>query len=272
MNDFDRVFRGRRLSATRTVFSNGPAGIITGLIVLAALAGWIIWQGTGVYRDFLIRQNPFEVHNADLRNATCNTWLVLNMCSADVSYTFLGESHAKSIHIAFVDFSSSGYSTGVVVSRTRPELATLSLGLDMFWSRVIVFAAVAVLILWGALSSLMSGRRALAANAAARAGGTASLAFVEIRNSQRVRGGDVYTYAEAGGTGPAMTTRFGRGEEAYTVADGSGQVMGLALKLDNVATPVMLDDQLTRFDFSETERAAIRAAFSSGGEPELEEG
>ena len=111
-----------------------------------------IWQGPGLWRDWQISQNPLTMPTGDLLDGECGTRRGLTDCEARLVYDCGGRSYDTHVSLAVLDFSSGDYEVELVISRDRPELATVSLGLDMLWNRLAVFAVFMLFFVGGPLA------------------------------------------------------------------------------------------------------------------------
>jgi hypothetical protein len=146
----------RSLAVSKRPFSM-PAAFAFTVVVLTALAvGLAWWQGPGLWRDWQINQDPLTVKEWDLVGGECSSRRGLTDCEADIVYSFKGQNYEKHISLAFLDFSSNDYMVEVVISRDDPELATLSLGLDMLWNRLAVFAVFMLLFAGGSIGTVIT--------------------------------------------------------------------------------------------------------------------
>ena len=239
-----------------------PAAFLFTVVVLSAMAiGLVIWQGPGLWRDWQINQDPLTLEDWDLRDGECSSRRGLTDCEADITYSFEGQSYEKHISLAFLDFSSDDYMVDVVISRDDPELATLSLGLDMLWNRLIVFAVFMLLFGGGAIGMIINALRAVGANRAAATPGRLTLVPVDI---VEVKNGVVSYVDHLRGRSKRTTrTRFAKGQEPLIGLDEAGKPVGVAVKLDHVAIPVLLDRNLERVELTDIERDQALAAFDA---------
>ncbi|HWV22036.1 MAG TPA: hypothetical protein VN036_13495 [Devosia sp.] len=241
-----------------------PAAFLFSIVVLSAMAiGLAIWQGPGLWRDWQINQDPLTLQDWDLRDGECSSRRGLTDCEADITYSFEGQSYEKHISLAFLDFSSDDYMVDVVISRDDPELATLSLGLDMLWNRLAMFAVFMLLFAGGAIGMVVNGLRAMAANRAAATPGRLTLVPVEIAEMKKVRGGMAVSYIDQlrGRSKRTTRTHFAKGQAPLIGLDETGKQVGVAVKLDHVASPILLDGKLERVQLTDIERQAALAAF-----------
>lgn len=241
-----------------------PAGFLFTVVLLSALAiGLVIWQGPGLWRDWQINQDPQTLEDWDLRDGECSSRRGLTDCEADITYSFKGKTYEKHISLAFLDFSSGDYLVDVVIARGNPDLATLSLGLDMLWNRLIVFGVVMLLCVGGTLGMIVNALGTLAGNRAAATPGRLTLVPVDIAEVKNSAGRAMVSYVDhlKGRANRTTRTHFAKGQEPLIGLDEAGKPVGLAVKLDHVAIPVLLDSNLERLEIADSERQAALAAF-----------
>ena len=120
-----------------------PAGTLIGAIVIGALLLFMgYWQLPALIQDTQIRQNPLVVYDSDVRNGECTSRQAIFVdCSADLVYSYNGVHYEKSVSLFFIDFHTGSYDVDVVISRDKPELATISIALDKYWNRVLLLGA-----------------------------------------------------------------------------------------------------------------------------------
>lgn len=255
----------RSLAVSQRPFSM-PAAFAFTVIILSALAiGIVWWQGPGLWRDWQINQDPLTLEDWGLRDGECNSRRGLTDCEADITYSFEGQTYEKHISLAFLDFSSDDYMVDVVISRDDPELATLSLGLDMLWNRLAVFAVFLLLFAGGAIATVVTALKTTGANRAAATPGRLTLVPVDIAEIKTATGGSIVTYVDhlKGRSKRTTRTHFAKGQEPLTGVDETGKPVGVAVKLDHVAIPVLLDRNLARVEMTDLERQAALAAFDA---------
>lgn len=255
----------RAIAVSRSPFS-ATRGFAVGAVVLIALTVFLgFWQGPGLWRDWQINQNPQMLPNGDI-DGDCRMNRGITTCDAHLTYSYNGEDYVHDVSLAFLDFSSDDYAVDVVISRGNPDLATISLGLEMLWNRLAVFAVLIVLIGGAALGTLMAGLNAWRNNRDATTAGNLTLVPVEISDMRSDRGAVFVTYLDRL-KGPKSKrvshTKFGKGQDALLATDDKGATVGVAVKLEHVAVPVLLDSKLERLDLSEAERRAALDAFSA---------
>ncbi|MBN9331861.1 hypothetical protein [Devosia sp.] len=255
----------RSLAVSKRPFSM-PAAFAFTVVVLTALAvGLAWWQGPGLWRDWQINQDPLTVKEWDLVGGECSSRRGLTDCEADIVYSFKGQNYEKHISLAFLDFSSNDYMVEVVISRDDPELATLSLGLDMLWNRLAVFAVFMLLFAGGSIGTVITALKMVGANRAAATPGRMTLVPVDIVEVKKVTGGTAVSYVDhlKGRSKRTTRTHFVKGQEPLIGLDETGKPVGFAVKLENVAIPVLLDRNLERVELTDVERNAALAAFEA---------
>lgn len=242
-----------------------PAAMLFTLVILTAMAiGLAIWQGPGLWRDLQISQNPMTLPNGQVLDGECNTRRGLTDCEAQLVYDYDGKSYDTHVSLAFLDFSSGDYEVDVVISRGKPELATLSLGLDMLWNRLAVFAVFMLVFVGGVVAVLWGAWQAGRANRAASTPGRLSVVPVEIAGVDNKRGAGFVSYfsTENGKRkGHVVRTRFPAGQAPLMGLDAKGKAFGVAVKSEHVSLPVLLDGGLERLELSEAERQLALSTF-----------
>lgn len=242
-----------------------PAGFLFTIVILGALfAFFAVWQGPGLWRDVQISQNPQVLHNGRVLDGECTTRRGLTDCDARLVYDYDGRSYEKFVSLAFLDFSGGDYDVEVVISRDDPELATITLGLDMLWNRLAVLAVFSLIFVGGVIAMVVQGLHAWRTNRAAAPPQRLSVVAVELAELRQAGGGRYASYVDHP-KGPKsrriMRSRLGRGEEPLMAVDENGAVVAVAVKGEHVALPILLDEGLQRLDLSAAEREEALAAF-----------
>ncbi len=244
---------------------SAPASMLFTIVVLTALAiGLAIWQGPGLWRDLQINQDPVTLPRGEVLDGECSTRRGLTDCEARLVYDYGGQSYDTHVSLAFVDFSSGDYEVDIVVSRDKPELATLSLGLDMLWNRLAVFGAFMLLFVGGPLAMIWGAWKAARANRAATTPGRLTVVPVDVAGVDKGRGAGFVSYfavKDGKRKGHVIRTRFPAGQEPLMAVDERGKVFGVAVQSEHVAMPVLLDRELGRLELAEPERQLALAAF-----------
>ncbi|KFL25877.1 hypothetical protein JP74_16650 [Devosia sp. 17-2-E-8] len=239
-----------------------PRGMLVSLLVMAALAvALILWQGPGLWRDVQINQHPVTLRMGDVRDGECTTRRGITDCKARLVYSYNGVDYDTYTEMAFVDFSSKDYDVQVVISGDKPELATLSLGLEMLWNRLAVFAVFVLIFIGGILAMLFQTFRSMQGNAALR---TPARITELVPVAITAHHGQHFSYR---GVGPAKQDKktaqavLDKGQEPLMAVDDKGEVRGVAARFENVALPVLLDANLERLDLTDAERITALDAF-----------
>lgn len=253
----------RALSVTKKPFAV-PASIVFSLVIFLGLAGALAWwQGPGLWRDWQIHQNPATLENWDLIHGECNSRRGFTDCEADVRYVHKGQSYEKHISLAFFDLNTGDYDVELVIERNNPELATLSLGLDMIWNRLIVFSIFMLIFVGGSLSIIIGAFQALGGNRGAKDPSRLTVVPVDIVQVNSVRGAPLvaYNYAISEKKKRQTRTKFAKGQDPLIGLDENGNPVGIAVKLDNLKLPVLLDTELKRIEMTDSERETALAAY-----------
>lgn len=265
---FQKSFPTRPLKATRKVFSGTRTHFIGTAFMFAFAVAFLIWQGPGIVRDVIINQDPVTLEDYSVSNGSCKTWRgILTSCEADAAYDIKGGSYRHHISLAFLDFSSGDHDVDVVVSRRDVSMATLSLGLEQLWNRILVTGGFAVMFLAVGLWTLLKALGISRDNRIAFNGGMVVPVALDVSKVDKVIGGQIFHYKEAGPEKdkPEYTARLTQDEQAVYLgqnAEGVSQILGA--RMQGLKAPIVMDDTLTRLDFSETERRRIIDAASQG--------
>jgi hypothetical protein len=262
MSSIDLVLPNRSLQIAPRPFAL-PAAFLFTVIILTVLFGFFAWwQGPGLWRDWQINQNPQHLPNGQVLDGECSTRRGLTDCDARLVYDYNGKRYETQVSLAFVDFSSSDYEVDVVISRDKPELATISLGLDMLWNRLIVLAAFLLLFGGGAIAMVVGALKAGAGNRALATPGRLTVVPVEVTDLRN--GHASYVDHLKGPRARRLTrTRLGRGQEPLMAVDSEGKVVGVAVVSEHCDVPVLLDRGLERIELTEQERDAVYAALDA---------
>lgn len=242
-----------------------PRGFFWFVPVIMVLAGFIIWwQGPGLWRDYQISLNPVVLEDGDIRNGKCTTRKgVMTECEAKLSYKYQGRAYETETHFLFVDIHSGSYLTELVISADRPELATLTLGLEKLWNRAICFAVL------GGLMVLLSGAMVFLAirvwRVRGQIGRPAEVTLIPVAVTAAKKSGKRLFVTYVDKLAPGMTKRtaytlFGRDEEPLLLTDPQGNLVGAAVRHGKTALPVMIDAGLQRIDLTAEERETALAS------------
>ncbi|WP_222402315.1 hypothetical protein [Rhizobium leguminosarum] len=260
------VLPSRPLSLARNVISTPSAYFWSTPIILALAVFLFVSEAPGVIRDFQISQNPLTLENGDVQNGRCTTRkAVLTDCEARLVYSYGGRDYDTEVEVMFVDFHTGDYETGLVISADHPELATMSLGLDMLWNRIITLTVFALLFGGMSLGMIFLAIRIWWVKGQLLRPAMLTPVPVEITAFDRKRGVLSITYNDKiadDKTGRSAYTRMKNGEEPLIVGEANGKAIGLAVRHGNTALPVLLDDRLQRVELADNERTAALAPFA----------
>lgn len=237
------------------------------IVILSAMAiGLGIWQGPGLWRDWQISQNPLTMATGEILDGECSTRRGLTDCEARLVYDYGGQTYDTHVSLAFLDFSSGDYEVELVISRDKPELATVSLGLDMLWNRLAVFAVFMLIFVGGPLAMVLGAIRASRANRAAGTPGRLTVVPVDVAGIDNKRGGQFAGYfvlRDGKRKGSITRTHFPAGQRPLMAVDDAGKIVGVAVQSEHIAMPVLLDSGLERLDLSDAERQLALASFEA---------
>ncbi len=253
----------RALMLARGVISTPKASYFSLPILIALTVFMAVSETPGILRDWTINQNPVRLDDGDISNGKCSTRKgFFTNCSAHLKYVYKGQSYEKDIEIMFVDAHAGDYETDLVISGDHPELATLSLGIEKLWNRIITLAAFVALLGGACIAMVFQILRIWRARAQLRHPAQLVPVPVEITAFDRRRKRLTVTYADkiAGRkTGRVAHTRFEPGQEPLLVGEKDGKTVALAVWHGSTALPVLLDERLERIDMTAGERATILA-------------
>ncbi|CDN52277.1 hypothetical protein [Neorhizobium galegae] len=259
------ILPNRPLSIARDVISTPGAYFWSTPIILALAVFLLLWQAPGVLRDFQISRNPLVMEDGDVQNGRCTTRkAIFTDCEARLVYSYNGRNYSSDVEIMFVDFHVGDYETDLVISTDHPELATMSLGLDKLWNRIITLGLFTALLGGMSLGMLFLALRIWRVKRQLRRPALLKPVPVEITAFDRKRNILNITYNDklAGDkTGRSVYTRMRDGEEPLIVGEANGKAVGLAVRHGNTALPVLLDDRLQRIGLTGDERDAALAPF-----------
>lgn len=260
------ILPDRQLSLAPKVISTPRAYFWATPIILAFAILLLVWEAPGVIRDFQISQNPLVLENGNVQDGRCTTRkAIFTNCEARLVYAYKGQNYDTSVDIMFIDFHSGDYETGLVISADHPELATMSLGLDMLWNRIVTLTVFVILLGGMSLAILFLGLRIWRVNRQLRQPAKLIPVPVEITAFDRRRGLLSITYNDKianDKTGRSAYTRMKDGQEPMIIGEANGKAVGLAVRHGNTALPVLLDSGLQRIGLTEDERTKALVPFT----------
>ncbi|MDO1584411.1 hypothetical protein [Rhizobium oryzicola] len=257
----------RPFSFSRSVISAPKAFFWSTPVILALAIFIVLSQGPGLLRDYQISQSPLPLDDGDIDNGRCTTRkFVFTDCEAQLRYSYQGQSYSSHVEVMFVDFHMGDYETGIVIASDHPELATMSLGLDKLWNRIITFSTLCVLLLGSSLAMLFLGLRIWRVKGQLGHPALLTPIPVEISSVQNKKGRLFITYSDKiadGKTKRTAYTHMREGEEPIIIGENGGKPVAMAVRHGSTALPVLLDRQLRRIDLTDQERTAALAPLAS---------
>ncbi|MGV1914297.1 hypothetical protein [Rhizobium sp. 22-785-1] len=256
----------RPLILKRGVLSVPFAYYFSPPILLAIAIFMFVAEGPGIIRDYKISQNPVEIENGDL-NGSCKTRKgIFTTCTAKLAYDYEGKHYISDVEVMFIDIHSGDYEAGLVISGSDPALATISLGLDMLWNRIITLAVLTVLLGFGGLALMMALVRYFRARAKLGEAQPLILLPVALINATKKRGGVLLTYSDTIREDKTKRQSFSlmrKDEVPLIIGQSEKHDIALATWQKDSPLPVLLDDRLERIEMTEAERAQALSAFTS---------
>jgi hypothetical protein len=218
----------------------------------------VLW-GPGLYSDYLIKNDPLIIEDATILDGNCRTKKMITDCKATLSYLYEGENKLKSVDFSFLSLSSGDYETDVVVQKSNPNNATLTLALDEFWNRLSVGVALVGIMIGTSILSIKRFVLISSSISATKTDSMLQLCWAKITSRKKSMGRVKLGYTPLV-THPKKRTilsSFATNEVPYLYYDEkSDETFGLvAVRADNTL-PVLLDDQFERLELTPAERAS----------------
>ncbi|HKU97556.1 MAG TPA: hypothetical protein VJR58_19865 [Vineibacter sp.] len=261
MSDVLSAFPRRPMRILRT---GVPSVIFLGFLALFVLAlgvGMAVWMTPGILRDLEIGKNPVEEPQARISNGKCRSKLVLVTCEANIAYAVAGKRYATHVEFSFVDVHFGDYTANVVRSATKPELATLDIGLEAMWNRIGTLIGFLALFLGGAVALALNAVRNMRLKAIAKSTDRLTPVIVGVTQIAKNMFGKNVTCAYAGtGRVRKFAERLRKTEEPFFLSANQA----LAVLPGDATTPILVDEALSRLDLTDAERHALYAARQRG--------
>lgn len=263
----------RALMLAQGVISTPKAAYFSLPIVIALTVFMASFEAPGILRDWTINQNPVTLDGGDIRDGKCETRKgFFTNCSARLTYAYKGQNYDKDVEIMFVDIHAGDYETNLVISADHPDLATLSLGIEKLWNRIITLAVFVALLGGASIAMIFQILRIWRVRGRLRQPAQLMPVPVEITAVDRRRQRLTVTYADKVArrwTGRTAHTRFEPGQEPLLVGEKDGKAVGLAVWHGNTSLPVLLDGRLERIGMTAEEREKVLAPLAAelGGHP-----
>lgn len=233
--------------------------IFAALILLALAIGLTIWQTPGIVRDAAIKSNPVYTEEFELRKGECNTRrVVFTDCDAKFVYLANDEIYEADVSFMFFDAGSDDYYVEVVYDSDNPENATLSLGIEKFWNRVLMWGLFATLLYGLAIWTIIRTIGGFRTAATLSKSGQVRQVGVKIKNvsgNKRVQNVQYQLEYDQFGSTKKHTTVFGKNSNPLIWHNPTGENLGIAVVHEGSPIPVLLDQELQRLDLTNAERA-----------------
>ena len=256
----------RPLSIKRNPLAHGTWYAL-GFVMMVGLAAFLaVWQAPGLVRDYQISWNPVVLADGDVIDGECTTRRGITDCEARLVYSYKGMDYDTHASMAFLDFHSGDYMVELVISGDQPELATLSLGLDMLWNRLAVFVVLFGLVAGAGIALLIKALQVRASNAHWRQPSVLTLVPVEIASNRKVTGGSLVSYIDhpKGPKSRRITfTRLGGNATPLLTAGDDGNTVAIAVRHEHARLPALLDARLLRLDLTAEERETMLASIAA---------
>jgi len=225
----------------------------------------IVW-GPGLYSDYLIKKDPLIIEDSTIFDGSCRTKKMITDCKATLSYRYDGENKLKSVDFSFVSLSSGDYETDVVVEKSNPDNATLTLALDEFWNRLGVGIALVGIMLGCSILFLNRFLQISRAISASKRTSPLELGWAKIvsRKDSMGRSKVGYTPQLAAQKKRTILSSFAKTETPYLYYDAKNdETYGLIAVHPDRTLPILLDEQFERLELSSSENEHAKQTLNS---------
>jgi len=236
---------------------------LSGILLLALGVFLMAWETEGLQRDWKISRNPVVVDDGDVQDGECKTRkAIFTDCEAHLVYMADGTQYETDVALMFVDFNTGDYMVDIIRSGDDPALATMSIGIDKLWNRLVVFTLLMLLMIGGGLLLMWQGARNMRAASILSRPSNLSAIPVSVESATKSGKRTNYTIRDPAGRRPKakFITSFRANEEPLLVQNEKGDLVGVAVKHPASPVPVLLDSELNRLDLTPEERAAAVAS------------
>lgn len=269
MLDLASAFPKRPLKLHKTGQMPGIFSYLFGLALLG-LAGFMGYlQLPGILDDWKISQNPVVVADSTIRGGKCETQTIMFVsCEARVTYTVKSKAFERQVSFWFLDPRGNDYDVEVVRSGDRPQIATLSLGLEMLWNRILLVTVLIGLIALSGLALFRVGWRADRVRTLAKRELPLTPIAVTVTANKKVIGARTFAYtvpSEGRKRGEVFSARFGRKQEPFWLNSETGEA--LAVLQEGGTMPILLDAELESVELTPGEKHQIIAARTGMASP-----
>ena len=232
---------------------------------IISLVVTVLW-GPGLYSDYLIKKDPLIIEDSTIFDGSCRSKKMITDCKATLSYRYEGETKLKSVDFSFVSLSSGDYETEVVVEKSNPNNATLTLALDEFWNRLGVGIALVGIMLGCSILFINRFVQISRAISASKKASELTLDWAKIVSRKDSMGRTKVGYIPqlAAHKKRTILSSFGKAETPYLYYDAKNdETYGLVAAHPYDTLPILLDDQFARLELSSVEIEQLQQALNS---------
>ncbi|SRR5258706_6675404 len=202
---------------------------------------------------------------------------IVRWCTAEIGHRVGLEWRRSQASYLFFDYHKS-YVVGVVRAAGDPGKVAVAIGIEYYWSRVVMLAVLSVGLFAGAILSLGAVARARRGRAQVKAASRTPvrpvivevLAVTELRPQKRPKGkgkgatarpvARAWHYAlPSGPVEQAGATVLPANNQPLFLSRSQGRTYALGAINKSMPTPVLLDQQLERLDLTKAEREGVWA-------------
>jgi len=246
---------------------HGVSGAL--VMFLCVLSGFVLVvmvvhsDAPGIMRDWEISKNPTILRQAKVSNGKCKTRQgFITTCKVGVLFGERGKQKRKQLEFTFVDFHTGDYSVEVIASADKPEMVSLDLAVDKLWNRIIVACLLLLAGLTFIIVEIIAMAKATATRRAFRAFNNKVLIPVPVEISKLSKNYGMHTaeYSyDFKGRKRKLTTALRR-QTPFFLSHRQDEKTALGVTDQYGEYVILMDEALTRLDFTDTERQAIRNA------------
>jgi len=244
----------------------GRLGYVLLTILLFALAGLFYWMTVpSLLQDWQIAKAPVAMPDAEV-SGHCTTHFVLVSCNGTIRYRVNGKSYTTPSAFVFVDLHFGDYRVSPVRSADHPELATVDIALNQITNRLIMAVVLVGGCVIGGIYPLTKLGEAGRVKRLRRDGPIAVTPLaVEVLSVATAYGRLIvrFRYVEDGSIKRAATSL--RRAKPFMLAPpfpgtkSKGWALAARLPAAGVR-PMVINEALTSFDFTDSERQALKEA------------
>lgn len=264
------VFPRRPLNVKYHGILNPVFMFFLSLSFFSGVAFFAYFSSPELLRDMEISKDYVELPDAGVRgkcsfgkrgSTKCDVTITVPAGAKDSSGVSRGFKQHR-IELSFWEFSARDYSVTAVASRSNPDLVTIDLAIEKLTQRIILFLGTNLLFLglsgyffYKMLEQIRLRRAFKALN-----GKMLQPVSVDVVSLRKAFGATIAVYSYlVGGKKRKVATRIGK-QQPFYLSDAPDDSSALGVTDDKGEVVLLLDEALTRLDFSDSERAALKAA------------